>query len=151
MAQIAADRLGTPVTFELSITNVDKPPLDFIEIADRFGSLAGRHVLLTRAPRFTEKAKIAPGCTFVVGMDTIARIGDTKYYHGGDAQRDAAINVIAEAGCRFMVFGRTVQGTFCGLSDLSIPISLRRLCTEVPESVFRDDISSTDLRGGQHA
>jgi nicotinamide mononucleotide (NMN) deamidase PncC len=151
MAQIAADRLGAPVTFELSITNVDKPPLDFVEMADRLGSLAGRPVLLTRAPRFTEKAQIAPGCTFVVGMDTIARIGDTKYYQGGDTQRDAAINAISDAGCRFLVFGRTVQGTFCGLSDLSIPTSLRRLCTEVTESVFRDDISSTDLRGGQHA
>ena len=35
MAEIASERLGAPTTFELSIANVDKPPLDFIELDDR--------------------------------------------------------------------------------------------------------------------
>ncbi len=147
MAQIAAERLGQPVTFELSITNVDKPPLDFVEIADRLGQLSGERVLLTDAPHFVEKARIAPGCTFVVGADTIVRIGDPKYYDGGDLQRDAAIAAIDAAGCRFLVFGRAVQGAFHTLSNEALPDGLRKLCDEVPESVFREDISSTELRG----
>jgi nicotinamide mononucleotide (NMN) deamidase PncC len=147
MAQIAAERLGQPVTFELSITNVDKPPLDFIEIADRLERLAGERVLLTDAPQFVEKARITPGCTFVVGVDTIVRIGESKYYDAGDLQRDAAIAAIDAAGCRFLVFGRAVQGTFHTLSNGNLPDRLRRLCDEVPESVFREDISSTELRG----
>ncbi len=147
MAEIAAERLGRPVTFELSIANVDKPPLDFVEIADRLEQLAGERVLLTRAPRFVEKAELAPGCTFVVGVDTIVRIGESKYYDGGDAEREAAIAVIASAGCRFLVFGRSVQGAFCTLSEVDVPASLRQLCDEVPEAIFREDISSTELRG----
>ena len=35
MAQWASDHLGHPVAFELSIENVDKPPLDFAEIKQR--------------------------------------------------------------------------------------------------------------------
>ena len=31
---------------------------------------------------FVEKARLAPGCTFVVGVDTVDRIGDPKYYGG---------------------------------------------------------------------
>jgi nicotinamide mononucleotide (NMN) deamidase PncC len=147
MAAAARQRLGQPVTFELSIANVDKPPLDFVEIADRLAQLGGRRVLLTREPRFVEKAQLAPVCTFVVGVDTITRLGDTKYYEGSSSERDAAIAAIADAGCRFLVFGRMANGRFQSLSDVSIPDSLRALCVEVPESEFREDISSTELRG----
>ncbi len=146
MAEFASKRLGAPVTFELSIANVDKPPLDYLEIADRLAQFTGERVLLSRAPRFVEKARLAPGCTFVVGSDTIIRIADAKYYAGGVEQRDAAIGVIAAAGCRFLVFGRVVDSTFRSLSSASIPSELRQLCDEVSESEFREDISSTELR-----
>lgn len=147
MAEFAANRLGKPVTFELSVTNVDKPPLDYLEIADRLAQFAGEHVLLTRAPRFVEKARLAPGCTFIVGSDTIIRIADAKYYSGGVERRDAAIAAIAATSCRFLVFGRLVDSAFCSLSGASIPPALRKICDEVPESEFREDISSTQLRG----
>jgi hypothetical protein len=147
MAESASKRLGKPVTFELSIANVDKPPLDYLEIADRLAQFAGDHVLLTRAPRFVEKARLAPGCTFVVGSDTIIRIADAKYYSGGVEQRDAAIAAIVATGCRFLVFGRLIDSAFCSLSGASIPPVLRKICDEVPESEFREDISSTQLRG----
>jgi hypothetical protein len=149
MVQIATQRFGQPVTLELSITNVDKRPLDFIEIADRLQQLAGRHVLLTRAPTFVEKSKLAPGCVFVVGADTIQRIADPIYYNGDTAQRDAAISAIAKQGCRFFVFGRTIDGTFTSLSDVPIPAQLRAICEEVPESEFTADVSSTELRAKQ--
>ncbi len=147
MAEIAAERYRSPVTFELSITNVDKPPLDFIEIADRLSQLQGKRVLLTRAATFVEKAQIAPGCVFVVGADTLARTGDEIYYGGEPARRDAAIGAIASAGCRFLVFGRSMDAAFCTLADFAIPATLRALCDEVPESEFREDVSSTELRG----
>jgi nicotinamide mononucleotide (NMN) deamidase PncC len=147
MAELAADRYGAPVTLELSIANVDKPPLDFLEIADRLEQLDGRRVLLTRAATFAEKAQLAPGCVFVVGVDTLERIADPKYYGGDAACCDAAIATIAEQGCRFLVFGRTLAGTFVTLRDVDLPAPLRALCEEVPESQFRDDVSSTKLRG----
>jgi nicotinamide mononucleotide (NMN) deamidase PncC len=146
MAELAEAHYGVPVTFELSITNVDKAPLDFIELADRLEPLAGRRVLLTRAPTFAEKARMSPFCVFVVGMDTLIRIADLQYYGGDAAHRDDAIAAIANQGCRFLVFGRMVDDRFLRLSDVELPTALRELCDEVPESQFRADVSSTDLR-----
>ena len=147
MAEIAAARYARPVTLELSIRNVDKPTLDFLEIADRLQHLAEFPVLLTRAATFADKAALVPGAVFVVGADTLARIGEPQYYGGSDARRDAAVAAIAEHGCRFLVFGRLVNGQFRALSDLAnLPTALRRLCDEVPEREFRDDLSSTELR-----
>jgi nicotinamide mononucleotide (NMN) deamidase PncC len=146
MAEIASARLGAPVILELSITNVDKPMLDFIEIGDRLQGLTGHDVLLTRAPTFYDKAQLVPGCVFVVGVDTLNRLADPFYYGDEPAHRDAAIAGIAEQGCRFLVFGRITDGSFLNLNDLNLPPALRELCDEVPESTFRADVSSTELR-----
>jgi nicotinamide mononucleotide (NMN) deamidase PncC len=145
MAELAARRLGRPVTFELSVVNVDKRPLDFVEIRARLDQFAGWPVLLTRAATFVEKAQIASGATFVVGVDTVERIGQSRYY-GGDPSREAAIEALAGLECRFLVFGRDHDGEFQSLSDIDIPASLRELCDEVSESEFRSDVSSTELR-----
>jgi len=146
MAAIAARRYGAPATFELSIANVDKPSLDFLEVAERLKNLAPHQTLLTRAPTFVEKARLMPGCLFVVGADTIERIADPIYYDNSLAHRDAAIAELATLGCRFLVFGRNVAGSFTPLANIEIPISLRALCDEVPESEFNADVSSTHLR-----
>jgi hypothetical protein len=152
MAEMASRRLGAPVAWELSITNVDKPPLDFIAIRERLEPLdlegSESKIALTRAPTFREKAELFPGATFVVGVDTVQRIAETRYYGGDMAKRDAAIKQIAERGCRFLVFGRELDGRFAVLSDLDLPESLRALCDEVPASDFREDVSSTALRRG---
>jgi hypothetical protein len=149
MVELAAKRLGVPVALELSTTNVDKPPLDFLEIDDRLRQLNGVTVLLTRAPTFVEKAAIFPGSTFVVGADTLARIAEAAYYNGSAASRDAAIAAIADHGCRFLVFGRSAGGRFIALANLELPASLRTLCEAVPESEFRDDSASTKMRVGE--
>jgi nicotinamide mononucleotide (NMN) deamidase PncC/nicotinic acid mononucleotide adenylyltransferase len=146
MAEVAAARCHAPVTFELSIANVDKPSLDFIELANRLKLLAPYRVLITRSATFVEKAQLAPGCIFIVGVDTIERIADPRYYHGDSNERDAAIATIARSGCRFLVFGRRQGERFCSLADVHIPVSLRALCDEVPEADFRADVSSTELR-----
>ncbi len=146
IAEIAASRCGQPVAMELSIVNVDKPVLDFLEIDARLSRLDEYPVLLTRAPTFVEKAALLPGAIFVVGADTIARIADEKYYGGNLEKRDSALASIASRGCRFLVFGRVVQGRFMLPSDLNLPSQLRDLCDEVSESEFRYDISSSDLR-----
>ena len=146
MADIAAQRFGRPVTFELSITNVDKPPLDFIEIADRLKQLTGRQVLLTRAATFVEKARIAPGCVFVVGADTLDRIADPRYYEGKTNRRDGAIAELADRGCRFLVFGRARDDQFLTGAALALPPALGALCENISELQFRADVSSTELR-----
>ncbi len=150
MAEVAFKVLGVQVAYEISIANVDKPPLDFIEIDSRLAQFAaGDAVWLTRAPLFVEKAELFPDTTFVVGCDTIERIGQLRYYEGRASAREAAIAQIAAHGCRFLVFGRETAGKFQTLGDLEIPSSLAALCQEVPESVFRQDISSTEMRRSQ--
>lgn len=105
-------------------------------------------MLLTRAATFVEKARLAPGCTFVVGVDTLERIGDPRYYDCDAARRDEAIEQIAAQGCRFLVFGRSVGDRFQTSADAKVPAALRALCDDVPESDFRVDVSSTELRDG---
>ena len=87
-----------------------------------------------------------PAATFVVGADTIERIADPRYYGGKTTARDAAIGMLESNGCRFLVFGRTADGPFVELHDLNLPTNLHALCDGVPESEFREDISSMELR-----
>jgi nicotinic acid mononucleotide adenylyltransferase len=150
MAEIAERKLNAAVAWELSITNVDKPPLDYIAIDERVEGIrredSGCLIALTRAPTFREKAALFPGATFVVGADTLERIAEPRYYGGDAARRDAAIAEIARTGCRFLVFGRASAGQFISLANLQLPGELRQLCNEVPASEFREDVSSTTLR-----
>jgi len=146
MAQVAAERLKLPVEFEISIVNVDKTPLDFLEMqrrAEQFG--ANEQLWFTTAATFVEKAAIFAPVTFLVGADTIARIAEAKYYASETACREA-IERLAAQQCRFLVFGRQLAGGYAALGDLELPEALRRLCDEVPEAAFRADISSTELR-----
>lgn len=145
--ELAEQMLGVVVEPEISILNVDKPPLDYLEIASRLEQFGGeRAVWLSRAPTFEEKSRLFPGATFVVGADTLRRIADPRYY-GGDIQAcNLAIERIAGRGCRFLVFGRAEQGRFVTLDQLELPQQLRQICRGVAEADFRDDISSTELR-----
>ncbi len=150
MAAVAAQQLACSVLHEISIVNADKPPLDFLEIDARLGQFsANEMVSLTRAATFVEKARLFPGATFVVGVDTIERIADPKYYGGNAAAPEQAARAIAERGCRFLVFGRLADGRFRSLADLQLPDPLRALCQAVPEADFRSDVSSTELRSRQ--
>ncbi len=147
MAEVAQRKLGRPIQHELSVRNVDKPPLDFTEIEDRLAQFrAGEPVWLTAAPTFVEKARLFPGATFVVGLDTVVRIGAARYYGDSQPARDAAIAELARLGCGFLVFGRKAGDRFETLADVELPPALRKLSREVPEAEFRADISSTELR-----
>jgi hypothetical protein len=147
MAQIAGEMLDVPVVMELSILNVDKPPLDYQEIERRLGQFGPQQrVCLTRAATFEEKSRLFPAATFIVGVDTLRRIADTRYYADDTAACLAAIERIAGRGCRFLVFGRNVGTGFARLSDLDLPEPLRAICSEVPAEKFREDVSSTKIR-----
>ncbi len=146
MAQLAAEKTGRVVEHEISIVNVDKPPIDFIEMERRAAQFAaGERLWFTRAPTFVEKSQIFPGATFVVGADTIVRIAEAKYYRDARA-RDAALEQLAAVGCRFLVFSRCQDGIYPSLRELGLPDALRRICDEISGDTFRMDISSTALR-----
>lgn len=153
MAALAEARTGKPVYYELAVRNVDKPPLDFLEIDQRLRQFPDpARVLLTTAPTFADKARLFPRATFVVGADTIRRIGEPRYYNNQIAVMVRAIEAIAVAGCRFLVFGRVnSQGNFSTLDRLRLPAALAALCEEVPEVDYRCDLSSTELRAANSA
>jgi nicotinic acid mononucleotide adenylyltransferase len=147
MAELAEANLGLPVEFEISIENVDKPPLDFTEMEQRLGQFAaGQTLWFTRAPTFDRKSELFPNTTFIVGADTIRRIADPRYYGGDPNAVAAATERIANRGGRFLVFARDCDGRCETLSRLILPGALRQLCTEVPADQFRLDVSSTALR-----
>ncbi len=147
MAQIARELLVVPVAMEISVLNVDKPPLDYFEIERRTAQFAADQTIwLTRAATFEEKSRLFPGATFIVGVDTLRRIAEPRYYGGGAAACTAALEQIAARGCRFLVFGRDMGTGFGRLSDLDLPDILRAICREVPQDQFREDVSSTTIR-----
>ena len=144
MLALAAARLGAGGAYELAILNPDKPPLSPGEAARRLAGFSDAEaVWLTRAPTFPEKARIFPGATFAVGVDTIVRIAEPRYYGGPDGLA-AALSVLGR--CRFLVFGRRTAAGFETLESAALPAPLAALCDGVPEADFRADVSSTELR-----
>ena len=152
-----SDKIPTPLlplVFEISASNVDKPSLSKGQIHDRVSSQfvsSGRPVVITAAPRFIEKARLFPNCTFIVGADTVKRMLNKKYYSDSSEELIAAIAEIAHLGCRFLVGGREVDGKFLTLADVlkasSIPTSLHRAFIGLSSDQFRVDISSSEIRG----
>ena len=149
MARLAAKRFGQPVALEISVRNVDKPPLDFLEIAERLArigrELPGCAVYLTGFPYFRQKGAFFGPATFLVGADTLRRIADPAYCRD-NADFSAVLDSFAEHACRFLVFAREVQNETLSLPNLPTPPILRSLCEEIPASEFIDSISSTFLR-----
>lgn len=147
LASVSARLLEADVSYELSIANVDKPPLEEAEVRRRVAQFAGkRPVVLTRAPRFYEKARLFAGCTFVVGWDTAVRLVDPQYHGGDESRMLRALSEVRRMGCRFLVAGRLDQGRFNTIDDIPVPAALADMFTAIPESTFRRDLSSTEVR-----
>jgi nicotinamide mononucleotide (NMN) deamidase PncC len=146
MAEYAEQLTGHRVTLEISILNVDKPPLDFIEMQSRCDALQEWPLVFSAAPTFVEKCRLFPGSTLVVGVDTMERIVEPKYYGSSEERRDRALQEIDRLGNRFMVFGRQTPEGFTTLSSLDLPASLSNRCICITEKEFREDMSSTELR-----
>lgn len=147
LASIAKDILRCKIAFEISVSNVDKPNLPEHVIEERADQFVGNSILLlTVAPLFSEKAVLFPESTFLIGWDTAVRLVDQQYYKGSMQEMYKSLEQIERNGCKFLVAGRRVDSQFMSLRDVSIPDRFRALFTEIPESKFRMDISSSDIR-----
>ncbi len=147
MMQVVLERFSGSIDFELSVTNVDKPPLSPDTIFSRllqFREQAG--VYLTQAPTFLEKARLFPNCRFVIGVDTAQRLLNPKYYQNQPDLLDQSLKEIRSLGGSFLVFGRVSQGKFQTGWDLEISIEYSDLFLSLNEDDFREDISSTEIR-----
>jgi hypothetical protein len=144
MAEYGAKITGKPTLLELSVSNVDKPQLDYISIKERLDSIAAANASyiagtqLTAAPLFAMKARLFPGRTFLVGMDTINRIADPKYYTTPFAFA-GAVETFDECFTKFLVFNRLgVEPAFDLLKDF---------VTIAPDTEFTSTgLSSTQIR-----
>lgn len=128
---------------ELSVTNVDKPPLNIDEVERRLRQLRGRFsTVLTCAPTFALKAELFPDAWFALGYDTAMRLLSPAYHDDVPAM----LSRFQSMGTRFVVAGRLYQGKFQSLEHLSIPTGYEELFLAIPETLFREDISSTAIR-----
>ena len=128
---------------ELSVVNVDKPPLDIVEVERRLIQLKGRFsAVLTCAPTFARKAELFPGAWFAMGYDTAIRLLSAAYHKDVPAM----LSRFAELETRFVVAGRLHQGAFQSLEGLDIAPGCEELFIPIPETIFREDISSTEIR-----
>jgi hypothetical protein len=148
LARVAEELRQQPVAFEISVTNVDKPPLAGETVRHRLLQFAWKSpVELTRAPTFVEKSRLFPGTTFVVGVDTAERLFGPKYYGDDEARMHLALEEIANSGGSFLVAVRLdAAGRVRALSDIPVPRRYADLFTEIPEHRFRVDTSSSEIR-----
>jgi nicotinic acid mononucleotide adenylyltransferase len=148
LARVAEELKQLPLAFEISVINVDKPPLAGDAVRQRVAQFAWKSpVELTRAPTFVEKSRLFPGTTFVIGADTAERLVAPKYYGDDEVRMYAALEEIADSGASFLVAVRTdAAARVRTLSDIPVPRRYADLFSEIPEHRFRLDISSSEIR-----
>src|SRR5205823_2039374 len=148
LARVAEELRQQPLAFEISVTNVDKPPLAAETVRHRLAQFAWKSpVELTRAPTFVEKSRLFPGTIFVVGADTAERLFGSKYYGDDETRMHMALEEIANSGGSFLVAVRIdAAGRVRALNDIPVPRRYADLFTEIPEHRFRFDTSSSEIR-----
>jgi len=149
MARIAEEIAERPVEWELSVTNVDKPMLDYIEVSQRVEQFEGETLWLSRAATFIEKVHVFPQSTFVMGADTYVRLIDPKYYHGSQARLNDAMQTICRQSRGLIVFGRMQDQKFQNPTTCDVPPALREITYFVSEREFRMDVSSSGIRANK--
>ncbi len=148
LARVAEEHKQQPLAFEISVTNVDKPPLAGKTVRQRLAQFAWKSpVELTRAPTFVEKSRLFPRTTFVIGADTAERLVAPKYYGDDEVRMHVALEEIANSGGSFLVAVRIdAAARVRTLSDIPVPRRYADLFSEIPEHRFRFDSSSSEIR-----
>jgi len=148
LARVAEDLKQQPLAFEISVTNVDKPPLAGETVRQRLAQFAWKSpVEVTRAPTFVEKSRLFPRTTFVIGADTAERLVAPKYYGDDEVRMHVALEEIADSGGNFLVAVRIdAAARVRALNDIPVPRRYADLFSEIPEHRFRFDSSSSEIR-----
>jgi hypothetical protein len=77
-----------------------------------------------------------------MGYDTAIRLLSPAYHDDVPAM----LSRFQSAGTRFVIGGRLHRGAFQSLEGLDIPPACKELFVPIPETLFREDISSTEIR-----
>lgn len=155
MAEAGHDIFGSPVDLEICVHNVDKPCLNYGEMFHRIDGINEQklpwlgNTLLTNAATFVEKAEMFPTAKFLMGFDTLKRIGMEKYYFNRHHMLDS-FRRIKELGCVFLVFHRERDGVTTTDADFAILPKELQAISHVQQAVITG-ISSTEIRNGNES
>lgn len=130
--------------FELSLTNSDKGDIPINEVKDRVKPILelGFNLIVTKAPTFAQKACLFPHTSFMVGIDTLIRIDDPKYYlDNSDIRNFVLRRMLAVDHCRFLTFPRDGKS----LKDYNLSQTILHMTSEATDFV-NNNISSSDIR-----
>lgn len=153
IARVAQELTGCTPWFEITVTNADKPPIDYIDVERRvkqFGREQHLHrVVLTNATLFRDKIHLFRNSIFVVGVDTWERILNPKYY-GGESGLRSMLDEFKNTNTKFLIFGRHNGTTWVDPSQVQLPYHEYFRNPDnlifVPEEKFRRDVSSSTIR-----
>ncbi|MDA9676059.1 cytidylyltransferase [Pseudomonadota bacterium] len=146
MSKLAQDKTGLGLAYEICVQNADKPPLSYHEIQRTLAQFEGKHDwVLTKAGKFTDKAALFPNSVFVIGADTLTRILDEKFYLSREDML-TQLDLFNSHNINFLVFGRKIKSNFIDLGSVHIPLHVSDRFIGFDEEIFRDDISSSDIR-----
>ncbi|TQD26151.1 hypothetical protein [Methanolobus vulcani] len=149
MAMIASEKYDMPVDFEISLANVDKPPINYISLKERVDSVracmqdmrggSAGNIYLSNSPLFADKAILFPDSVFLIGTDTLNRLFNVNYYREGEDMQ-SLIEHFSKYNTKFLVFRRK-ESQIC--SEIDIP----DICEIVSYDCYTDDgTSSTKIR-----
>tara|TARA_Y100001935_G_C17307472_1_gene513308 strand:+ start:2645 stop:3754 length:1110 start_codon:yes stop_codon:yes gene_type:complete len=151
MSKLAEKETKQKTFFEICIQNVDKPPLSYHQIDKTINQFQNnQNWVLTKAGKFSDKAKLFPNSTFIIGADTLVRIFDERFYASRSDMLEE-FDIFNENNIYFLVFGRERKGHFIELNDVEIPEIIKKRFNGFAENIFRDDISSSDLRAKENS
>ena len=156
-------RLNIQGLFEMSVFNVDKPPLGIADLAARLEHFREQSypVFLTKTPRFVDKARAYPGMSYVIGVDTLIRLIDPEYTGGSMDLLTHFLLEMTSKGTEFFVNSRTFgiakippsfrlqleESTVLTYAMLreEVPYVLRQFFKEIPTNVHVS-VSSSAIR-----
>lgn len=134
---------GKKPVFWITAEPPHKAPVPVQELLRRARLLRGHDVLFTRGePLYLDKARRYPGCGFVIGTDSLARMLDPRW----GPSVEVLVEEFRSLGTRFYVTSRLVEGRLVTLRD--VPDAPPDLCVEV---AGRWDVSSTEIRSANPA
>ncbi|MDG6244061.1 MAG: hypothetical protein QCH31_06675 [Methanolobus sp.] len=144
MARIACGKYKVPVDFEISLANVDKPPIDYISLQERTDSVLKYrdekcmgNLYLTNSSLFADKAILFPDSVFIIGTDTLNRLFNEKYYREGE-DRQSLLDHFKKHNVRFMVFRRKD-------AEADNMMEIPEICDVVSQKIYDDDGTSSSM------
>jgi len=148
LLKTAADFVGRLGYFELSVANYDKGRVSVSDLLVRIEFMMPyAPIVITAAALFIDKARLMPNSDFVMGADTLERLWRPEDYGGDASKLDDVARRLRDLNCRLVVACRfDAERGLRSASDIRAPAVARDLIIELPQDLFRADISSEALR-----